>query len=174
VCADASHRELVDRGVRELHMPRARLIGSAPEALVAGVRALVAVETGHSASDVSLTAIGVPPSHIVVPWEDATVGGFGLTRVLSEPERRRLDSRVTTLWPPGPYALAVAAAKIIDVVLRRSERLVTCFVAPDDSAGTRMRTAALPVRLGDTGVIDVVLPAMSVRERVQLDNAVLL
>jgi malate/lactate dehydrogenase len=81
---------------------------------------------------------------------------------------------VTTLWPPGPYALAVAAAKIIDVVLRRSERLVTCFVAPDDSAGTRMRTAALPVRLGDTGVIDVVLPAMSVRERVQLDNAVLL
>jgi hypothetical protein len=51
---------------------------------------------------------------------------------------------------------------------------VTCFVAPDDSAGTRRRTAAFPVRLGDAGVIDVVLPEMSVRERVQLDNAVLL
>jgi malate dehydrogenase len=174
VCVDASHRELVERGVRELHMPRERLIGSAPEALVAGVRALVAVETGNSAGDVSLTALGVPPSHIVVPWEDATIGGFGLTRVLSEPERRRLDSRVTAMWPPGPYALAAAAAKIIDVVLRRSDRLVTCFVAPDDSAGTRMRTAAFPVRLSDTGVIDVVLPEMSVRERVQLDNAVLL
>jgi malate dehydrogenase len=174
VCVDASHRELVERGVRELHMPRTRLIGSAPEALVAAVRALVAVETGNSAGDVSLTAIGVPPNHIVVPWEDATIGGFGLTRVISEPGRRRLDSRMTSLWPPGPYALAAAAAKVIDVVMRRSERLVTCFVAPDDTAGTRMRTAAFPVRLADTGVIDVVLPAMSVRERVQLDNAVLL
>jgi len=174
ICADASHRELIDRGVRELHMDRLQLIGSAPEALVAAVRALVAVETRHLASDVALTAIGVPPGHIVVPWEDATIGGFGLTRLLSEPERRRLDSRLKALWPPGPYALAAAAAKAIDVVLRRSERLVTCFVGPDDRAGTRMRTAAFPVRLADTGVIDVVLPEMSVRERVQLDNAVLL
>jgi malate/lactate dehydrogenase len=155
-------------------MDRSRLIGSAPEALVAGVRALVAVETGNLPRDVSLTAIGVPPHHIVVPWEDATIGGFGLTRVVSEPERRRLDLRMTALWPPGPYALATAAAKIIDAILNRSEALVACFVAPDDSSGRRMRTAALPVRLGDTGVIDVVLPELSVRERVQLDNAMLL
>ena len=174
VCADASHRELVERGVRELHIPRTRLVGSAPEALVAGVRALVAIETGRPPSDVSLAAIGVPPQHIVVPWEDATIGGFSLTRVVTEPERRRLDSKIAALWPPGPYAQAAAAAKAIDVVLRRSERIVTCFVAPDDSAGIRMRTAALPVLLGDTGLIDVVLPEMSVRERVQLDNAVLL
>jgi malate dehydrogenase len=174
VCADASHRELVERGVRELHMDRTRLIGSAPEALVAGVRALVAIETGNLPRDVTLTAIGVPPHHIVVPWEDATIGGFGLTRVLSEPEKRRLDSRVTALWPPGPYALAAAAAKTIDAVLKRSEGLMACFVAPDDSAGLRTRAAALPVRLGDTGVIEVVLPEMSVRERVQLDNAMLL
>src|SRR5712671_8088369 len=32
VCAGALQRELVERGVRELHMPRARLLGSAPEA----------------------------------------------------------------------------------------------------------------------------------------------
>src|SRR5215467_5337817 len=174
VCVDASHRELIEQGVRELRMDRARLIGSAPEALVAGVRALVAVETGNLPRDVSLTAIGVPPQHVVVPWEDATIGGFGLTRVLSEPERRRLDSRVTALWPPGPYAVAAAAAKTIDAVLKRSEGLMVCFVAPDDSAGLRTRAAALPVRLGDTGVIEVVLPEMSVRERVQLDNAMLL
>src|SRR5262245_17800343 len=102
VCADASHRELVERGVRELHIPRTRLVGSAPEALVGGVRALVAIETGRPPSDVSLAAIGVPPQHIVIPWEDATIGGFSLTRVISEPERRRLDSKITALWPPGP------------------------------------------------------------------------
>src|SRR5512138_625036 len=67
VCADASHRELVERGIRELRIPRARLIGSAPEALVSSVRTLVGVETGYSPRDVSVAALGVPPQHIVVP-----------------------------------------------------------------------------------------------------------
>ena len=174
VCAGASQRELVERGVRDLHVPRARLIGSAPEALVAGVRAVVAAEMRTSPRDVSAAAFGVPPEHIVIPWEDVTVGGFGLDRLLAEPGRRRLDARVAGLWPPGPYALASAAAKVIDTVLERSARVVTCFVAPDDSAGRRTRTAALPVRLNRSGVVDVVLPEMSGRDRVRLDNAMLL
>ena len=174
VCAGASQRELIDRGVRELHVPRTHLLGSAPEALVGGVRAIVAAEVRMSPRDVALTALGVPPDHIVIPWEDATVNGFGLHRMLSEPERRRLDARVAGLWPPGPYALASAAAKVIDTMFGRSERVVTCFVAPDDSAGRRTRTAALPVRLNRSGVGDVVLPEMSGRDRVRFDNAVLL
>src|SRR5580765_4968658 len=56
VGADASHRELIERGVRELHVPRARLIGSAPEELVSGVRALIGIETGYSPRDVSVAA----------------------------------------------------------------------------------------------------------------------
>src|SRR5689334_6968124 len=145
VCVDASQRELIQQGVSQLPMDRFRLIGSGPEALVSGVRALVAIETGNQPRDVSLTAIGIPPPHIVVPWEDATIGGFGLTRLVSEPNRRRLDSRIPALWPPGPYALAAAAAKAIDAVLKGSEGLVTCFVAPDDGSGRRTRAAALPV-----------------------------
>ena len=174
VCAGASHCDLVERGVRELHLPRTRLFGSAPEALAGGVRALAAVEASGTPSDVSLSVLGIPPHHIVIPWEEATVGGFALTRVLSEPARRRLEGRVAALWPPGPYALAAAAAKVIDTILRESRRLVTCFVAPDDSAGRRARAAALPVRLGPAGVIEVMLPELSARERVRLDNAMLL
>jgi malate dehydrogenase len=174
VCAGASHCDLVGRGVRELHVSRTQLFGSAPEALAGGIRALAAIDANGAPSDVSLSVLGIPPDHIVIPWEDATVGGFAITRVLSEPVRRRLEARVAALWPPGPYALAAAAAKVIDAMLGGSRRLVTCFVAPDDSAGTRARAAALPVRLGRTGVVDVVLPELSVRERVRLENAMLL
>src|SRR3989440_4882050 len=92
VCAGAMQRELVERGVRELHVPRERLLGSAPEALVSGVRAIVAAELRTSPRDVAIAALGVPPDHIVVPWEDATVGGFGLQRLIGEPERRALDA----------------------------------------------------------------------------------
>jgi len=174
VCVESGDRDLIDRGVRELHIPRAQLFGSAPEALTGGIRALTAIELDAPASDVALSVLGVPPNHIIVPWDDATVGGFSLVRVLSEPARRRLDARIAGLWPPGPYALAAAAARVIDTIFRGSRRLVTCFVAPDDSAGMRARAAALPVRLGRPGVIEVVMPALSVRERVRLENAMML
>ena len=174
VCAGASQRELIERGVRELHVERRRLFGSAPEGLAGAVRAMVALETNGSARDVALAVLGVPPSQIVLAWEDATIGGFAMTRVLDEPSRRRINARVTALWPPGPYALASAAATVVEALVGRSRRRATCFVAPDDSAGRRTRTAALPVRLGPEGIVDLVLPSLSVKERVSLDNAMLL
>ena len=172
--AGARQRELIERGVRELHVARGRLFGSAPEALAGAARAIVALETNGSPRDVALTVLGVPPSQIVIPWEDATIGGFAMTRVLDEPSRRRINGRIAALWPPGPYALASAAATVIEALFGHSRRLATCFVAPDDSAGTRTRTAALPVRLGPAGIVDVVLPSLSVHERVLLDTAMLL
>jgi malate dehydrogenase len=174
VCAGASQRELVERGVGELHIQRSRLIGSAPEALASGVRAIVAAALKMSPRDVALTALGVPPDHVVIPWEEATVGGFALHRIVNEPTRRRMEADVARLWPPGPYALASGAAKVLDTLLGRAERLVTCFVAADDSAGRRARTSAVPVRLNRAGLIEVVLPELSGRDRVRLDNAMLL
>jgi malate dehydrogenase len=174
LCAGASQRELIERGVRELRFARERLFGSAPEALAAAVRAIVALETNGSPSDVALTVLGVPPSQVVVPWEEATIGGFAATRVLDEAARRRLAARVEPLWPPGPYALAWAAAKAADAVLGRSRRTMSGFIAPDDSNGRRARTAALPLRLGEAGVLSDKLPSLSVRDRVALDNAMLL
>jgi len=174
VCAGASQRELVDRGVGDLHVKRTRIFGSAPEALAGAARAIVALETNGSPSDVALTLLGVPPSHIVIPWEDATIGGFSATRMLDQPARRRIAAKLPALWPPGPYALATAAVKAIEAVLGRSRRLSICFVAPDGSAGARARTAALPVRLGPSGVVAVLLPELSAHDRVALDNAMLL
>jgi malate/lactate dehydrogenase len=141
---------------------------------VSGVRAIIAAALKMAPRDVALTALGVPPDHVVIPWEDATAGGFALHRIVNEPARRQIEADVGRLWPPGPYALASAAAKVLDTLLGRSERLVTCFVGADDSAGRRARTSAVPVRLNRSGLIDVALPELSGRDRVRLDNAMLL
>jgi malate dehydrogenase len=174
LCAGAGGRELVDRGALELKIPRARLIGSAPEALAGAAKAMIALALNGSARDVAVCVLGIPPTQTVIPWEDATAGGFALTRQLSEPARRGLEQTIAALWPLGPYVLAAAAARIVAAIDGRSRQRASCFVAPDLSAGARTRTAAMPVRLGPSGVAEVVVPALSVVERVALDNAVLL
>jgi malate dehydrogenase len=174
MCAGAFQRELVERGVRELEFRVDQLFGSAPEALAAAVRSLVALEVNGSAKDVALTILGVPPTHVIIPWESVTVGGFSASDVLSEPSRRRIISRVVPLWPPGPYSLATVAAEAIAAIVGQSQRTLSCFVAPDDTYGRRARAAALPVRLGTTGVANVALPVLDARAQVALDNAMLL
>ena len=174
VAAGASQRDLVDRGVRELRFDRARLFGSAPEALAGAARALVALAVNGSPRDVAVSVLGVPPAHTVIPWADATLAGFALTRVIDEPSRRRLNARVEALWPPGPYALAAAAVTVVEAMAGRSRRIASCFVAPDASssgATFHTRTAALQVRLGSAGIADVIAPTLSAGERVALDNA---
>jgi|SRR5579871_2163149 len=171
VCAGVHARQVVDRGVRELKLRRTRIVGTAPEALAGGVRALVALATNGSPRDVAVSVVGAPPEHTVIAWEEATIGGFALTRQLLEPDRRRIAERAGALWPPGPHALAAAAVKAIAAIAGRSRRSVGCFVAPDTTSGTRTRATALPVVFDASGIASVRVPALSVVERVALETA---
>jgi malate dehydrogenase len=174
LCAGASHRELIERGVRELGIPRTRIMGSAAEALAAAAKAVVALELDVSPRDVALAVLGVPPRHVVIAWEAATVAGYSLIGMIRDPVRRLLTERISALWPTGPYSLASAASGAIETIAGVSRRPLTCFVAPDAGSGRRTRTAALPVRLGSQGIEEVITPPLSAAERVALDNATLL
>ena len=174
LCAGASQRELVERGVRELAFCRTRLFGSAPEALRGALRAVVALEVNGSPGDVAISVLGIPPDRTVVPWEDATIGGLAATSRLDTPTMRRLDARLGPLWPPGPFALAAAAAEAAAAIFGRSHRMLTCFVAPDDSNGRRERAVARPIHLGPRGLTVPELPALAPRARVAFNNARLL
>src|SRR5262249_5942617 len=151
LCAGASQRELVERGVREHRYPAERLVGSAPEAFAAALRALIALETNGSVRDIALTLLGGPPQQTVIPWHTVTIAGFAATDVLGEPVRRRIEGRLGALWPPGPYALATAAADAVSSMVEESRRTFSCFVAPADVVDGRYRAVALPVTLGPTG-----------------------
>ena len=101
VCAGSSHAGLVERGVAELGVPRERLLGSAPLALESALRAIVAVELRSAASQVSVSALGRPPGRMVVPWSQATVGGYAIGRLLAPTRLARLEERVSRLWAAG-------------------------------------------------------------------------
>ena len=172
VCAGASHRRLVGRGVATLGLPRHRLIGSAPSAFHAALQAIVAVELRCSASEVSLAVLGIPPQHIVVPWSEAAVRGVGISQLLDPPRLVRLRQKVPLVWPPAPYTLASATARVCEAIADGTgRRSMSCFVVLDGELKVRGRTAAMMVEVGGTGVTRILDPSLSIQERVQLETA---
>ena len=171
VFAGAAHAELIEQLSREAHLPRERLIGSAPEALVAAVAAIVAMEARCSSTEVSLAVLGVPPSGFVVPWSEASIGGYGLDRVLSQVQRARVEARVARLWPPGPYALGAAAARVTEAVLHSARRSFSVLTPLGGEFGVRGRVGSLPALLSSRGIVHVRVPDLTTRERVQLETA---
>ncbi|MDP1572272.1 MAG: hypothetical protein Q8L86_19915 [Vicinamibacterales bacterium] len=179
ICAGASQLDLVDRGVNELGLDRRRLFGSAPEALRAAVTAMTALEAGCAPADVSLTVVGRPGGWIV-PWSEASIAGRAAPHVLDAPALLRLDDRIARLWPPGPRTLGGAAARLVAIALARSPRRPCAFVVPDplanvgqrdDAPAMTRRGAALPVRLGPSGITAIEIPSLPSRDRVRLDTA---
>jgi malate dehydrogenase len=168
VFAGAGARDAMERIAVELSIDRARLIGSAPEALASAIRAFTALEANGSPADVYLSVVGVPPGHVAVPWSDASIGGYSAPRVLDASAIARIDRRIPALWPPGPHSLGAAAARIAEATAFGSLRVFNCF-AVLDARGT---TAAVTVTLGARGVERLVTPTLDPRERVVFDNSV--
>ena len=166
VCAGASQRGLIARAVTELHIADSRIVGSAPFALESALRALAGLSIDVSGVDITLSVVGVPPDDAVVAWEEASAFAQPLASQVAPHEISALNSRLPGLWPPGPYALASAAARITEGIVNGSRRRVSCFVAV-----RRGRVGAMPVELWEDGVRRVIEPVLTQQERTRLENA---
>ena len=170
VFAGAAQRELMARVSVELKVPRKRLIGSAPFALESAVRSIAAVLLDGSGVDVSLRVVGVPPNAAVVTWEQGVAGAVPLRAQLGAHEIAAINGRLKSLWPPGPYALASAATRVIEGLLGRSRRRYSCFV-PLERGPRRDAVVAMPVELGPEGTRRIIDPALTRQEQTLLENA---
>jgi len=171
LCAGAKQADVVGRAVRELGLPRSQVFGSAAEGLRSAIIALTALEASCAATDIELSVIGRAPDHIIVPWEEASIGGRRATEVLSPPSIARLEARLTRLWPPGPLTLASAATRVIRAALSRTPRTVSAFVSVAREQGALGAVGMLPVTVSPHGVEKVVVPALCRRDQVRLETA---
>ena len=171
VFAGARQADLIRASFQEARMPARRLVGSGTEALASAVAAIVAMEARCSPTEVSVAVLGTPPASLVVPWSDASIGGYLLERVISQVQLRRIEARVARLWPPGPYALGAAAARIVEAMLHDSRRSYNVQTLLGGEFGVRDRVGAVPALLASHGVAHTRVPALNTRERGQLDTA---
>ena len=193
VFAGAGQADLLLAAVREAGFRRERVVGSAPEALAAAARAIVALEAQCSPSEVALSVLGtpprlperlngvppclperlngVPPSGFIVPWSEASIAGHAVERVLTQVQVRRIEARVALLWPPGPQALGVAAARVVEAIVTSARRAAAVLTVLGGEFGVRNRVGVLPCLLGPSGITEVRPPALNGRERVLLETA---
>jgi len=171
VFAGPGQAALLQTLARESPLPPSRLIGSAPEALASSVAAIVAMEAGCSPAEVRLTVLGAPPAGFVVPWSEASIGGYALDRMLSQAQLARLEARAARLWPPGPYTLGAAAAQVADAILHHSRRSFAVLTILRGEFGVRNRVGALPGTLAGGGIAGVRVPTLTPRERIQVETA---
>ena len=171
VFAGTTQSPLMQTAARELGLRRERLIGSATEALASAIRGIVAMEARCSPREVMLTVLGTPPAGFVIPWSEASIGGYALERVLSQVQMTRLEARAARLWPPGPFALGMAAATVVAALLDSSRRAASVLTVLDGEFGIRGRVGALPTLLASTGIVHRRVPALNAREQVRLDTA---
>ena len=120
----------------------------------------------------SVTVLGNPPEHTVVPWSQVTVSGFTLDQHLSPTRLARLREKVPRLWPPGPYTLASSAARVCESVISGVPRSPSCFIVLEGELGSHGKSTAMIVKLDQSGVSKVLEPSLSVLERVQLETVV--
>ena len=171
VLAGAHQAELLARAAQELRIPRERLIGSSPQALVSSLTAIVAMEADCSPQDVRLAVLGAPPAGFVVPWNDASIGGCALDRILSQVQLARIEARAAHLWPPGPYALAAAAAQVTAALLCSSRRWWSVLTQLAGEFGVTGVVGTLPAQLSPRGIERTRAPELDVRAQVQLHSA---
>ena len=189
VFAGTTQTALLLAASREAGIRRERLIGSAPEAFAAAVTAIVAMEARCSPSEVKVAVLGAPPGRpeglgglpsgisvqsgpsFVVPWSEASIGGYALERVLTQVQLARLENRLARLWPPGPYALGLAAARIVEAIVTSSRRSFTVLSVLGGEFGIRGRAGSLQVLLSPTGIAHVRVPTLNPRERVRIETA---
>lgn len=171
VFAGARQADLLAATASELGVDRRRLIGSGPEAFASAVTAIVALEANCSPREVVLTVLGMPPAGFVVPWSEASIGGCALQQVLAPVQLARVESRAAVLWPPGPYALGAAAARVVTAILSSSRQSMCVLMQLGGEFGVRNRPGCLAARLGASGIVETRAPELTTRERVRVQTA---
>jgi malate dehydrogenase len=167
------HTDVMVHAAREIGISRRRLVGSAAEAYASAVRSIVALEAGCSPAEVMLAVLGAASQGrgFVIPWSEASIGGYGLERTLSPAQVGRVEARTAKLWPPGPFTLGIAASRVAEAIVTSRRNRFNVLTLLGGEFGARNRIGALPVLVDGRGIASVHEPALNTRERVLVETA---
>lgn len=167
VFAGPAQTPLMEKAYREVKVPAARLVGSAPGALAGAVQAMAGLELGLSSVDVAVVGRG---PRVVVGWSAASVDGSLLSDGIPAHRLLAIEQTLPKLWPPKPYAIASATAPVVEALISGSRRRHHAATIVDGEFGARGTAVMLPLELGRGRVLAHPLPSLSPQERTAFLN----
>lgn len=169
--------EMTALAARETGFPPQRVLGMAGVLDAARFCSLVALATGGRAEEVSALALGSHGNEMVIPLSQARVGGRPIASVLDESTLERIVERtrnsgaeVVQLLQKGSayYAPAASVARMILAMVRGTGEVLGACVQADGTYGIDDTYLGLPVRLGSSGVSEIVNLDLTASELTEL------
>jgi len=145
--------------------PRARVIGMAGILDTARYRTFIAQELGVSVRDVFALVLGGHGDTMVPLPSMATVGGVAITELMPRDRVKAIVDRarnggaeIVGLLQSGSayYAPSAAAVEMVDAILLDQKRILPCAAYLQGEYGVEDVFVGVPVKLGASGVEEVV------------------
>ena len=157
--------------------PSHRVFGMAGVLDTARFRAFLSMELGASVKDIQALLMGGHGDTMVPLPRYTSVGGIPITELLSEDRIESIVERTksgggeivqlmgTSAW----YAPGAAAAEMAEAIVKDSGRVLPCAVCPSGEYGLSDLFIGLPVRLGRSGIEQIVTVDLNESEQALLD-----
>ena len=158
--------------------PRERVIGMAGILDTARYRTFIAEQVGASVRDVFALVLGGHGDTMVPLPSMATVSGVPITQMLSQDEvdaivqrTRQGGGEIVELLGSGSafYAPAAAIVEMVDAILMDQKRILPCAAYLQGEYGLNNLFVGVPIKLGASGIEDVIELELSDDEREQLE-----
>ncbi len=163
-------------------LPRERLFGSGTVLDTSRLRYRIAQETGIAAPNIHAYVVGEHGDSELVLWSSAMIGAVPLldwstthAPLLDEPAREAIAAEVVTaayqiIAGKGAtnYAVALAAVRIIQAVLRDENRVLSVSTLLTDYVGISDVCLSVPTVVGGEGAHEQLLPPLTPAEQAGL------
>ena len=159
--------------------PKERVFGMAGILDTARFSAFIAWETGASVKDVQAMVLGGHGDQMVPVVSATTVGGVPLEQLAPKARIAKMVDRtrkgggeiVNLLGTSAWYAPGVAAAQMVDAVCLDQRRVLPCTAYLEGEYGIKGLYMGVPVKLGATGVEEIVRLRLSAAEKAMLKES---
>ena len=159
--------------------PASRVFGMAGVLDTARFRTFISMELGVSVKDIQALLMGGHGDTMVPLPRYTSVGGIPLTELLSEDRIKAIVDRTksgggeivqlmgTSAW----YAPGAAAAEMAEAIVKDSGRVLPCAALPSGEYGLSDLFIGLPVRLGRSGIEEIITVDLNETEMALLDES---
>ena len=159
--------------------PRQRVIGMAGVLDSARFRAFIAMELNVSVDNVHAFVLGGHGDTMVPLPRYSTVSGIPITELMSKDTIDRLAQRArdggaeivkllnTSAW----YAPAASVVEMVDAILNDRKKILPCSTYLEGEYGIRDLYVGVPVKLGGSGIEQVIEISLTNDERIALHRS---